>query len=200
MQELCRRHEILLVADEVVTGFGRLGSWFASQRYGITPDMVTGAKGVTSGYVPLGVVLCGDRVRSMLWKRSAGPLRHGYTYSGHAVAAAVGLRNLEIIELERLRVRVTELEPVLARELETLSSHPLVTEVRSVGLLGGVQLDAQALDKNFSHSDDLLAFGTDWDEKFAGWKQFYKPRNDSPRTTIAEILRLHPRPVYIQYQ
>jgi putrescine---pyruvate transaminase len=145
VQELCRRHDVLLVADEVVTGFGRLGTWFASERYGITPDMVTGAKGVTSGYLPLGVVLCGERVRSMLWNRAAGQFRHGYTYSGHAAAAAVGLRNLEIIELERLCDRVAALEPVLARELETLVSHPLVAEVRTVGLLGGVQLDADAL-------------------------------------------------------
>ncbi len=145
VQKLCRRHEVLLVADEVVTGFGRVGTWFASERYGITPDMVTGAKGVTSGYVPLGVVMCGDRVRSMLWDRSAGPFRHGYTYSGHAVAAAVGLRNIEIIELERLRERVTALEPVLTRELKTLVSHPLVAEVRTAGLLAGVQLDGAAL-------------------------------------------------------
>jgi putrescine---pyruvate transaminase len=145
VEDLCRRHDVLLVADEVITGFGRLGTWFASERYGIRPDLVTGAKGVTSGYVPLGVVFCGERVRSALWDRSAGPLRHGYTYSGHAVAAAVALCNLEIIELERLRSRVWELEPVLARELEPLKSHPLVGEVRTVGLLAGVELDGRAL-------------------------------------------------------
>ena len=157
VQELCRLHDVLVVADEVVTGFGRLGEWFASDRYGIKPDVVTGAKGVTSGYVPLGVVLCSERIRSRLWSRSAGVFRHGYTYSGHAVAAAVGLRNLEIIELERLRDRVVTLEPILARELGTLLGHPLVVEVRTVGLLGGVQLDKNALDKVPDLADRIVS-------------------------------------------
>jgi putrescine---pyruvate transaminase len=147
IQDLCRRHDVLLVADEVVTGFGRLGTWFASEHYGIVPDMITGAKGITSGYVPLGVVLCGDRVRSVLWDRSAGVLRHGYTYSGHAVAAAVGLRNLEIIELERLRERVQVLSGVLAREASALLDHPMVGAVRTAGLLAGIELAPEALDE-----------------------------------------------------
>ncbi|MFN8202206.1 MAG: aminotransferase class III-fold pyridoxal phosphate-dependent enzyme [Solirubrobacteraceae bacterium] len=139
VQELCRAHDILLVADEVITGFGRLGTWFACEEYGIVPDLLVGAKGITSGYLPLGVVICGDRVRSLLWTPQAGAFRHGYTYSGHAAACAVGLRNLEIIEIERLPERVRRLAPVLARELGVLADHPLVDDVRTAGLLGGVE-------------------------------------------------------------
>ncbi|HEY9410919.1 MAG TPA: aspartate aminotransferase family protein [Jiangellaceae bacterium] len=144
VQRLCRAHDVLLIADEVVTGFGRTGPWFASERLGIEPDLVTCAKGVTSGYLPLGAVLAGRRVRDVLWSDTAGPFRHGYTYSGHAAACAVALRNLEIIEAEGLRDRVRQLEPVLARTVASLSDAPLVESVRSFGLLAAVQLDAEA--------------------------------------------------------
>ena len=143
VQELCSRHDVLLVADEVVCGFGRLGQWFGSQEYGIVPDLIAGAKGITSGYLPLGVVICGERVRSALW--AAGPFRHGYTYSGHATACAVALRNLELIEMERLLDRVRMLAPVLRREIGALAGHPLVGEVRTAGLLAGVELAADAV-------------------------------------------------------
>jgi putrescine---pyruvate transaminase len=134
----------LLIADEVITGYGRTGPWFACERFEIAPDMVTTAKGLTSGYLPLGAVLAGPRVRDELWADTAGPFRHGYTYSGHAAACAVGIRNLEIIEREGLRDRVYALEPVLAEALAGLDSLPLVEETRAVGLLGAVQLDAEA--------------------------------------------------------
>lgn len=145
VQRICRARDVLLIADEVVTGFGRCGSWFASERYGIEPDLVTGAKGITSGYLPLGVVVCGERVRAALWAERAGAVRHGYTYSGHATACAVALRNLELIELERLRERVAKLEAVLPATVGRLAAHPLVEEVRTAGLLAGVQLRAEAL-------------------------------------------------------
>jgi adenosylmethionine-8-amino-7-oxononanoate aminotransferase len=144
VQRLCRAHDVLLIADEVVTGFGRTGPWFACERYGIEPDLVTGAKGITSGYLPLGVVLCGPRVRDVLWAPGAGPLRHGYTYSGHAAACAVALANLEIVEREGLRERVRTLEPVLAATVGALTDEPLVSAVRSAGLLAAVELDAAA--------------------------------------------------------
>jgi putrescine aminotransferase len=144
VQRACAAHDVLLIADEVVTGYGRTGPWFACERYGIEPDLVTTAKGLTSGYLPLGAVLCGPRVRDALWAESAGPLRHGYTYSGHAAGCAVALRNLEIIEREGLRDRVRALEPVLARAMAELESEPLVEETRSAGLLAAVQLDAEA--------------------------------------------------------
>jgi putrescine---pyruvate transaminase len=144
VQRACAAHDVLLIADEVVTGYGRTGPWFACERYGIEPDLVTTAKGLTSGYLPLGAVLCGPRVRDALWAESAGPFRHGYTYSGHAAGCVVALRNLEIIEREGLRDRVCVLEPVLARAMAELESEPLVEETRSAGLLAAVQLDGEA--------------------------------------------------------
>jgi adenosylmethionine-8-amino-7-oxononanoate aminotransferase len=144
VQRACAGHGTLLIADEVITGYGRTGPWFASERFGIAPDLVTTAKGLTSGYLPLGAVLCGPRVRDVLWADTAGPFRHGYTYSGHAAGCAVALANLDIIEREGLRDRVLELEPALARALAGLEGAPLVEETRAVGLLGAVQLSAEA--------------------------------------------------------
>ena len=143
--QLCRAHDVLLAVDEVITGFGRLGPWFASERYGLRPDLLIGAKGVTSGYVPLGLVVASRRVQEPFWRGAGSMFRHGYTYSAHPTACAVGLSNLGILEREGLLQRVAGLEPVLARELSRLSSHPLVAEVRTAGLLGGVELRAEAL-------------------------------------------------------
>jgi putrescine---pyruvate transaminase len=144
IQAACERHGILLIADEVITGYGRTGPWFGCERYGIRPDLVTSAKGLTSGYLPLGAVLCGPRVRETLWAEDAGMFRHGYTYSGHAAACAVAIANLDIIEREGLRDRVQALEPVLERTLGDLEREPLVESTRTAGLLGAVQLDAEA--------------------------------------------------------
>ncbi len=142
VQELCRRHDILLIVDEVITGFGRTGSWWGSQRYGIQPDLITFAKGVTSGYVPLGGVIVGPRVRAPFWDDPipGAIFRHGYTYSGHAGACAAAMANLDILEREDLVGRVRTLEPVLAAALGRLADAPLVGEVRTVGLTGAVQL------------------------------------------------------------
>lgn len=145
IQAICRDADVLFIADEVVSGFGRLGDWFASERYGIDPDMITAAKGLTSGYAPLGAVIVGPRVCEPFWSGTGAIFRHGYTYSGHTACCAIGLANLEIIEREGLRDRVRELEPVLDRILRPLEAHPLVSEVRAgVGLLGAVELDAGA--------------------------------------------------------
>ena len=142
VQELCRRHDILLIADEVITGFGRTGFWWGSQRYEIQPDLITFAKGVTSGYVPLGGVIVGPRVRAPFWDDPipGAIFRHGYTYSGHAGACAAAMANLDILEREDLVGRVRALEPVLAAALGALADAPLVGEVRTVGLTGAVQL------------------------------------------------------------
>ncbi|WP_034715335.1 aspartate aminotransferase family protein [Intrasporangium chromatireducens] len=141
LQRLCRTHDILLIVDEVITGFGRTGTMFASERYGLEPDLVTFAKGVTSGYVPLGGVLIHPRIWEPFYVDSpATPVfRHGSTYAGHATAAAVALRNLDILERDQLLSRVTELEAILDRELPALRDrNPAVSEVRSAGLLGAV--------------------------------------------------------------
>jgi len=142
VQEICREREVLLVLDEVITGFGRVGEWFASSRFGLSPDLITMAKGITSGYIPLGGVVASARVAEPFWAEGTqNVFRHGFTYSGHATACAVGLANLEVIEREGLVQRVRELEPVLADALRPLADHPAVAEVRTgVGLLGAVEL------------------------------------------------------------
>lgn len=147
VRRLCDRFDVLLIADEVITGFGRTGWLFASERYGIRPDMATFAKGVTSGYMPLGGVLIGPRVRAPFWDDAVpgAVFRHGYTYSGHAAACAAAMANLDIIERERLVDRVRSLEPVLAAAVGRLAGAPLVGEVRSVGLMAGVELTDDAL-------------------------------------------------------
>ena len=145
--ELCRELDVLFIADEVITGFGRLGEWFGCTRFGLEPDLIVCAKGLTSGYLPLGAVIASERISEPFWgEGSKEILRHGYTYSGHATACAVALANLDILEREDLIARVRELEPVLERVLRPLESHPLVGEVRAgLGLLGAVEIAADAL-------------------------------------------------------
>ncbi|MCO6050106.1 aspartate aminotransferase family protein [Mesorhizobium sp. RP14(2022)] len=143
IQRICRKHDVLLMIDEVITGYGRTGEWFASQAYGIEPDTITTAKALTSGYQPLSALLVGDRVAETLTEKG-GEFYHGYTYSGHPVACAVALANLDIIEKEGLIDRVREdTGPYLAKVLqEALGDHPLVGEVRSFGLMGAIEIVA----------------------------------------------------------
>ncbi|MEQ9330140.1 aminotransferase [Thalassobaculum sp.] len=143
VQEICRRHDVLFVLDEVVSGFGRLGAWSAAERFGLTPDFMALAKGLSSGYQPISAVMIGDRVARTLIDKG-GDLAHGFTYSGHPVAAAVALANIEIIAREGLVERVRDdLEGYLAGALQRLADHPLVGEVRSIGLIGAVELVQQ---------------------------------------------------------
>jgi putrescine---pyruvate transaminase len=146
VQQICRDNDVLFVADEVITGFGRTGEWFGSVRYGLEPDLMIVAKGLTSGYLPLGAVVAGPRVAEPFWRPgSTEVFRHGYTYSGHPTACAVGLANLDILAREQLVARVRQLEPVLAAALAPLAAHELVTEVRTgAGLLGAVEISAAA--------------------------------------------------------
>jgi putrescine---pyruvate transaminase len=145
--ELCARYDVLLIADEVITAFGRLGTWWGSERYGIQPDMITFAKVVTSGYMPLGGVLVGPRVRAPFWDDPVpgATFMHGYTYSGHAAACAAAIANLDIIEREDLVGRVRDLEPVMAREIGRLANAPLVGELRTIGLTAAVELAPDVL-------------------------------------------------------
>jgi len=140
VQEICRRHDILFVADEVITGFGRTGQWFASQTMDLSPDMMTLAKGLTSGYLPMSAVMVGDRVADRLIA-DGGEFYHGFTYSGHPVAAAVALANLELIEREDMIRTVREdTGPYLAEALAPLADHRIVGEVRSFGMLAAIEL------------------------------------------------------------
>jgi adenosylmethionine-8-amino-7-oxononanoate aminotransferase len=153
-RRICRDRDVLFVADEVICGFGRVGDWFASSRLGLDPDVVTFAKGVTSGYVPLGGVIVGPRVREPFWAPGAGVWRHGYTYSGHATATAAAHANLDIMERERLPERARSLETALLDALAPLAEHPLVSEVRGgLGVLAAVQIAPDALAEEPGLSD-----------------------------------------------
>ncbi|MDO8177935.1 MAG: aspartate aminotransferase family protein [Undibacterium sp.] len=140
IQRICDKYGILLIADEVICGFGRLGKWFGSELMGFKPDLITFAKGVTSGYIPLGGVLVGDRVADVLIEKG-GDFNHGFTYSGHPVACAAALENIRIIEQEKLVEKVaTETGPYLKRQFATLATHPLVGYADSIGFVAGLNL------------------------------------------------------------
>lgn len=142
INRICREHDILLCADEVICGFGRTGDWFGSETYGIQADMMTMAKGLTSGYVPMGAVGVSDRVADVL-KQDGGYLMHGFTYSGHPVAAAAALKNLEILQNEKLVDGVKhDLGPYLQQQWRTLADHPNVGEVRGIGALAALEIVA----------------------------------------------------------
>jgi adenosylmethionine-8-amino-7-oxononanoate aminotransferase len=142
MEAVCREYDVLVVLDEVITGFGRTGEMFATELFGLAPDMVVVAKGITSGYAPLGGVLVAPRVWTPFFDSPDAPIfRHGVTYSGHATACAVAQANLDVLEEEDLVARVATLAPALAQAVAPLAEHPLVAEVRAgIGLLAGVQL------------------------------------------------------------
>jgi len=141
--QLCRKYGILLICDEVICGFGRLGSWFGFQHYGVQPDLVTMAKGLSSGYLPISAVGVSSEIVTAL-RDAGGMFVHGYTYSGHPVATAVALRNIAILEREHLVTRTAnDTGPWLARGLKELASHPRVGEARSLGLLGAVEIVAR---------------------------------------------------------
>ena len=140
IQRICDRHGILLVSDEVICGFGRTGHWFGCERFGTRPDLMTFAKGVTSGYVPLGGVMVGDRIADVLIGRG-GEFTHGYTYSGHPVACAVAVANIRLMrELGLVEHVHDDVGPYLAQVFETLAEHPLVGEAQTCGLMGALQL------------------------------------------------------------
>jgi adenosylmethionine-8-amino-7-oxononanoate aminotransferase len=146
VRDICRRTGVLFVADEVVTGFGRVGAWFASERFDLDPDLIVCAKGITSGYLPLGAVIASGRVAEPFFDGTVGMWRHGYTYSGHAAVAAAALANLDILEGEDLLNRARALEKELADALRPLESHDLISEVRvAEGVLAAVQITPAAV-------------------------------------------------------
>ena len=148
IQRICQKYGILLIADEVITGFGRTGYYFASELYDIRPDLMTLAKGLSSGYLPISAVMVGDRVAETIIHRG-DEFVHGFTYSGHPVAAAVALENLRIIDAEHLVENAKVVGAYLQECLHTLADHPLVGEVRGVGLLGAIELVRQKSPRQF---------------------------------------------------
>ena len=157
IQKICRKHDILLVADEVICGFGRLGEWFGSQYYGIKPDLMPMAKGLSSGYLPIAAVGIGERVHKTLYEGGAIP--HGYTYSGHPVACAVAEANIDIIAREGLVDRVREdVGPYFRTVLQQIADfHPLVGELRGAGLLAGLQLMKDRTERLFFDPSEKAA-------------------------------------------
>ncbi len=168
LREICDKHDILLVFDEVITGFGRLGFSFAAERFGVVPDMITFAKGVTSGTVPLGGVICRKHIYDAFM---GGPehiieLFHGYTYSAHPLAIAAGLATLDLYRDEGLFDRVKELETVWADHAMGLKDHPLVKDIRTIGLVAAIDLEPhpdapglrayQAMESAFHEHDTMI--------------------------------------------
>jgi adenosylmethionine-8-amino-7-oxononanoate aminotransferase len=139
LRDLCDTNGAFLIFDEVITGFGRLGTWFAAERFGVQPDLITFAKGVTSGYVPLGGVIVGDAVRGALERDPGFVLTHGYTYSGHPIAAAAGSKVLEIMHRDGLLARAGAIEELLGGGLLQMGDAGRLVEVRGIGGMWAVQ-------------------------------------------------------------
>lgn len=156
VQRICDKYEILLIADEVICGFGRTGNWFGSQTVGIRPDIMTIAKGVTSGYLPLGGSIVSDRIAEVV--NASGDFNHGYTCSGHPVCAAVAVENLRIITEEHIieHLRASS-APCLAKAWGSLAEHPLVGEARSIGLMGTMALTPDKATRAKFASDEGMA-------------------------------------------
>ncbi|NKN37904.1 aspartate aminotransferase family protein [Agrobacterium sp. a22-2] len=153
---ICKARNILLVSDEVICGFGRLGSWFGHQHYGFEPDLAPIAKGLSSGYLPIGGVLVSDRVAEVM-REEVGDFYHGYTYSGHPVCAAAALENIRIIEEEKLVERVRDdIGPYFKSAWASLADHDVVGEAVSVGLMGAVQLSPDKEKRSrYAKPDDI---------------------------------------------
>ena len=143
IQKVLRKHDVLFIADEVICGFGRLGTMFGSEFFGINPDLVSVAKGITSGYLPLSACLVSEHVWQVLAEHSGGlgVFGHGYTYSSHPVSCAAGMANLDIFDRENLVAAAAEIGPYLQESLRSaFSGQPMVGEVRGVGVIAGIEL------------------------------------------------------------
>ncbi|MEZ8142157.1 aminotransferase [Enterovibrio norvegicus FF-454] len=140
INRILAKYDILMITDEVISGFGRTGEWFGCQHFGITPDFMPIAKGMTSGYIPMGGVIVSDRVANA-FQEKGGDFNHGFTYSGHPVAAAVALENLRVMKEKNLIRYVKEdIGPYLQQQWQTLADHPLVGEARGLGLVAAIEL------------------------------------------------------------
>lgn len=149
VEAICKKYDVLLVADEVICGFGRTGRWFGSQTFGFEPDLMAVAKGMSSGYLPIGAVLVSDRVAHSLIQKG-GDFAHGYTYSGHPVCAAVAVANLKLMQGEGVIERVAnDTGPYFQQRLAELAEHPLVGEARAVGMIGALELVVDKSSRGF---------------------------------------------------
>ena len=153
VREICDQYDVLLVADEVITGFGRIGNWFASTTYGFQPDMITCAKGMTSGYSPIGATIVSDRIYEP-FKHGTTSFYHGYTFGGHPVSSAVALANLDIFEEEKLNENVRTNSPIFRATLEKLKDLPIVGDVRGDGYFFGIELVKDKATKETFNDDE----------------------------------------------
>lgn len=197
IQRIVDKYGILLISDEVICAFGRLGHWFAYEKFGYKPDLVTFAKAVTSGYIPLGGVMVGDRVAKVLIDQG-GEFNHGYTYSGHPVACAVALANLDIMERENLPQRVKgELGAYLAQRYAELNDHPLVGVAETSGFVAGLVLVKNKATKERFSSDDAVGmlcrghcFNNGLIMRAVGDRMIIAPPLTMTRSDIDEMVRL----------
>jgi 4-aminobutyrate--pyruvate transaminase len=161
IQAVLKKYEVLLIADEVICGWGRTGQMFGSQTYGIQPDMMTTAKGLSSAYLPISALMMTDKIEAALREQShqLGTFGHGYTYGGHPVAAAVALENLRILESDRVLAHVNAISPKFLAGLRAFADHPLVGQVRGIGLIGALELVADKPSKTrFAASAGVAGF------------------------------------------
>ena len=156
VQRICKKYDILLVADEVICGFGRTGNWWGFETMGIEADIVPMAKGLSSGYLPIGAVAVCDEVTEVLFDKG-GEFYHGYTYSGHPASCAVALENIRILEDEKLVEKAAEMAPYLYEKMSELNDHPIVGEVRTQGFIGAIELVSDK--KHRVRFDDLGRVG-----------------------------------------
>jgi beta-alanine--pyruvate transaminase len=146
LREICDRHGILLIFDEVITGFGRTGAPFGAETFGVTPDLITVAKGINNGSVPMGAVICKQQIHDVFMQGPEHLIEffHGYTYSAHPLACAAGLATLEVYAEEGLLTRAREMEGAFAQALHSLKGLPNVIDIRNIGLVGGIELAPRA--------------------------------------------------------
>lgn len=159
IREICDEHGILLILDEVITGFGRTGNWFAADTYNVTPDLITFAKGVTSGYQPMGGVLISREICDLLEADPQFIFMHGYTYSGHPAACAAAIANIDLIESEDLLQRANHVGVRISQGLEALRDDGLLSEVRGVGAIWAGQVTAATTEQGIQIRDKMTEMG-----------------------------------------
>lgn len=197
IQRIVDKYGILLISDEVICAFGRLGHWFGYEKFGYKPDLVTFAKAVTSGYIPLGGVMVGNRVAKVLIEQG-GEFNHGYTYSGHPVACAVALANLDIMEQEQLPQKVHgDIGAYFAQRYAELNDHPLVGLAETCGFVGGLVLVKNKKTKEHFKEDDAVGmlcrghcFGNGLIMRAVGDRMIIAPPLVMTRADIDEMMRL----------
>jgi len=191
LREICDQHGILLVFDEVITGFGRLGTPFGSQRFGVTPDITTMAKALTNGSIPMGAVAVKDEIYETVTEASpenAIEFFHGYTYSAHPAACAAGLAALDIYQREGLYDRAAEMMPYFAEAMMSLRDHPLVMDVRTIGMMSGVEVHHDGVPGRRGQAMQKALFWNGCHVKFTGDVAIVAPQFIAERAHIDEVV------------